>query len=354
MLRNLFGLLCLFIITGFVPPANAMENLFYILHNDATDRISPPESALQSLTQHAKSLDMLVSQAYQIDQNGMIWGKVDPDVIAAAKQNHFKLLALVTNTQFDTAKAHQFLLNPQAQASAIQALLKACLTQHFAGVQMDFEMIHLKDRDLLTAFYQAVANAFHAKGLIVSYAVAPVVDASPQSSYFLKRVYENWEGAYDLKALSGSADFISVMAYNQHGGKTTPGSTASLPWVEKTIQYTLQYVPAEKISLGIPSYSTYWYTGREPNSNKISEQSAGISYEKLHFLLRQFHTSLQWDEKNHIHYAIFDHDWLNEYLFAEDAQSFADKVALAKKYHLRGISVFDLGSEDPGIWKELP
>ena len=37
----------------------------------------------------------------------------------------------------------------------------------------------------------------------------------------------------------------------------------------------------------------------------------------------------------------------------EDAKSFAAKLALVKKFHLRGISVFRLGIEDAGIWPVL-
>jgi spore germination protein YaaH len=62
---------------------------------------------------------------------------------------------------------------------------------------------------------------------------------------------------------------------------------------------------------------------------------------------------LHWDNNEKINYAFFTHDWLNEYIFVEDDQSFKAKLDLAKKYNLRGISVFYIGIEDPRIWNVL-
>ena len=228
-----------------------------------------------------------------------------------------------------------------------------CKENHFYGIQLDFEMIHVSERDLLTAFYQNVAKAMHANGLIVSFAVAPVVTNDLHTSPFLKRAYENWEGVYDLKKLGEAADFISIMTYNQHVHGTTPGSTANWSWMNAVLNYTLQYVPPEKISLGIPSYSTYWFMYYNEHAHTINVHTGGFSYETIQKLARRFDADFQWDKNAKVHYAIVNHNWLNEYLFAEDKDSFTAKYDLVKQHHLRGISVFDLGTEDPGIWKKL-
>jgi len=60
-----------------------------------------------------------------------------------------------------------------------------------------------------------------------------------------------------------------------------------------------------------------------------------------------------WDADDGVNYAFYQRDWLNQFLFIENSQSFKLKLALAKKYHLRGISVFRFGSEDQNIWNFL-
>lgn len=336
-----------------LPTAIAFENIFYILRSHAPANIPTLQKAKTSLAQHISTIDLLITQAYQIDENGLVFGFIDPEVLALSHDKNLKLMALITNVAFDKERTHQFLTNPAAETRAIAAIVAACQKYHLYGVQFDFEMMPLQERDALTQFYRAATLALHQHGFIVSYAVAPVVVDTLPGSEFLKKIYENWEGVYDVKALGQMGDFISVMAYNQHGEGTTPGPTANIAWVEQAIAYLLPWVPAQKISLGIPSYSTYWFTGTSADhpTGKISVHMAGISYDQVKFLLQQYHTILQWDDHSKNHYAHYEHDWLNEYIFVEDQASFQAKLALVKKFHLRGISVFDLGSEDPAIWQ---
>lgn len=326
----------------------AQEKIFYVL------RTTTP-LILESLENNYREIDILISQAYKVDSRGKVSGFINPQVLNFAGQHAIKLMAMITNTGYDPKKAHIFLTHPRAQERAIHSLLTACLTQHLYGVQFDYEMVNMKDRHALTHFYQMAAAAFHKHGLIISYAVAPLVEDNPQGSAFLKRQYTHWEGTYDFKELGQSADFLTIMTYDQHNEGTTPGATATYPWVEQAIQYALRHVPAQKISLGIPTYSSFWYTGTNPDSNsqKISVQLANIGYDKVVYLLQKNQAHLIWDDTAKVNYAFYNRHELNEYLFVEDAKSLQPKLDLAKKYQLRGISIFRLGLEDPKIWDTL-
>ena len=353
-MNTLKKLAALFLIyVGMSSSAYCLENVFYVLRTNASSKISTMQDSVNSIQKNASRIHMIISQAYQVDQTGKVWGFVDPAVQQFADSKHIKFIAMITNVGFNTQKAHLFLSNPKAQAKAIQTLLDECDKHHYAGVQFDFEMIALEDRDELTRFYQTAADALHKKGLIVSYAVAPLLGGANQDSEFQRRLYKVWQGAYDLKALGKSADFVTIMTYNQHAEGTTPGSTAGIRWVEAAIKYALTQMPAHKISLGIPAYSNYWYAGATSPTSRFTTHMSDMSYKKVTEILKKHHAHLKWDPVNKVDYAIFERDWLNEYLFVENAKSFKAKLALAKKYHLRGISVFYIGIEDPGIWKVL-
>ena len=336
---------------NFLSPVFGLENAFYILRNQTSKGVTTPKTSERSLKDHVKNIHILISQAYHVNEAGKVSGVVDQTTLNFAKQNQTKVMALVTNAGFDQQKLHQFLIHPTAQKKAIQAILKIVQQYHFYGVQFDFEMIALKDKKALTKFYLAAAKALHSNGLVVSFAIVPGA-VEEESSAFLKRKYKNWTGAYDLKALAKSADFITIMAYDQHTTGTTPGPTASVRWVESVINYTLQFIPASKISLGIPVYSGYWSTTSNQRG-KISVNLYDINYQEVTTLLNKHHAKLQWNNKDKINYSVYEHAWLNDYIFAEDAQSFKAKLELAKIHHLRGISVFSLGYEDPQIWQVL-
>ena len=139
------------------------------------------------------------------------------------------------------------------------------------------------------------------------------------------------------------------MAYNQHPNGTIPGPNASIDYVRAAIKNALKTIPANKLSLGIPTYSLYWFSSDET----IRARQAEISYADANFLLKKYQPKLRWDAKQKVHYAIYERNWLNEYIYLEDLSSFKEKIALAKHYKLRGISVFRIGTEDDRVWAFL-
>lgn len=330
----------------------AMENAFYILHGNSPSEITATEKELTKLAPHTKLINILISQAYQIGEKGDVSGYVDISVLNFTKNNSIKLMALVTNHDFNREIAHKFLKNSHAQSKAIEALLKECRQYHYYGIQFDFELIAPEDRDLLTQFYKNAAQALHKENYVTSFTIGPTVSNAPTTDV-QKIFFKNVSSAFDLKALGAIADFISLMAYGQHGTGTTPGPSATQSWVEQTIKYALQYVPANKLSLGIPTSSGYWSTFGDTSTGKILAQETDMSFATASEFIKQNKITLKWNDTDKNNYAIFQKDWLYEYLFIENEKSFAAKLALVKKYKLRGISVFVLGMEDPNLWQVL-
>jgi spore germination protein YaaH len=152
---------------------------------------------------------------------------------------------------------------------------------------------------------------------------------------------------------------LNFTKYDQHGGITPPGPMAGLTWDEDIIQEALKYIPPGKISLGIPWHSGYWYTGKDPSKEGIARENSlhtmqtDLSYEDTMRILKDNNAVLHWDNIDKVHYAFYLNNFLYEYIFAEDADSFAAKLDLVKKYKLRGISNWVLGEEDPKVWNVL-
>lgn len=335
------------------PAAHAAEHLFYVLHSRQHDETL--YRTLSRIEQNASSIDIIVSQAYQLDANGKLNGYINQEIIDLAQAKSLKVMAMITNAGFDQAQAHRFLTTKNAQKKALEAILAACKQYHLYGVQFDFEMISVKDKQALTAFFREAARRLHGQGYAVSVAVVPALSDKPGPSAFLQKYYENWSGAYDLKALGTISDFITLMTYNQHAEGTTPGPAASLQWVEQAVIHALKYIPVNKLSLGIPAYSLYWYTGKNPASHtlRVSTRREEISYDIANKIMAKFGAHASWDEKDKLNYSIYERNWLNEYIYLEDADSMQVKMELAHKYKLRGISVFRIGTEDPRIWAAL-
>lgn len=146
----------------------------------------------------------------------------------------------------------------------------------------------------------------------------------------------------------------SFAAHAQHAGGTTPGPVAGLPWMREMMDWVLaQGVAPEKISLGIPSYSDYWLpTYSEESGARV--RGRDISFARANELAGAAGAEWTWSGEQGVAYAFWRRNVTFDWIFREDARSFGLKLDLMGEYAgLRGISVWVLGSEDPGIWDVL-
>ncbi len=329
-------------------PANAQEytseNLFYMVDS---------QQSYESFVQNADQISIVCPAAYYIDQYGVLAGLVDPRVLRVAKEKAIKVMPLFAT--HDQSAVHELLNTPSSRLEAIRLMLFYARQFGYYGWQFDIENIHLPDRDAYTSFYSQAADSLHKYGFKISMAVVKSVQSAPESGNppFQKYLYENWRGGYDIPAIAKAGDFISFMTYDQHTSLTPPGPVAGLPWMKRMLDYLLSIgIPPEKISLGIPSYSDYWYpTWTEQDGPRSTRREIG--YSAAMNLLDEFGAKEEWMSDQSVAYSRWEEGGIFNWLFIEDAKSFAPKLELAKSHRLRGISVWLLGLEDPGIWNVL-
>ena len=312
--------------------------------------MTPDEASVQSFLAHADRISIVAPQVFYMDSLGVIWGSVDARVVARAREQRVKLVPLVMNPGFDQPSFHRVLTVPDARRRGIRSLAALCREQRFDGIQFDFENIAVADKDAFTSFSREAADSLHAVGCTLSAAVVPRSGEFPGPTSYHQWIYENWRGVYDYKALADAMDFLSFMTYAQHTGGTPPGPVAGAPWMESALRYLLSLgVPPGKISLGLPSYSDWWYPTYDAR-NGARMAGHDIGFATATGILARNGTQATWDDKQKVSYAFWEADGVNEFLFLEDARAFGAKKSLVSQYKLRGYSVWVLGSEDPALW----
>ena len=219
-----------------------IETLFYAVDT---------EESFQDFKANIGMIDIVGPQSYRMDEFGTLWGSVDRRILDLARTNNVKVMPLVVNAGFDQPTFHKLLHDPAAMERAVSSLLSVCRENGYYGIQFDFEDIHVSDKDAFTEFYRKTADILHANGYAISVAVVPRSSDLPGPTSYHKWIFEYWRGAYDYPALASIGDFISLMTYDQHTYRTTPGPVAGLRWVEKVINFVTKEVPAVKISLGL-------------------------------------------------------------------------------------------------------
>lgn len=319
-------------------------------------------ASVQSFLAHSSKIGMLVPTWYSVDANGLVSGEPNPLVLEAAAKEHLPVMPIVVNAGRDAL--HHLMLDRAARQAMIAALIRESKEHGYAGIQLDFEGIAWTDRDALTATVKETADAFHAAGLKLTIATVPNAPAPMSKNSEASWMYTDWRGAYDLKALAQSVDLISLMTYDQHSRWTPPGPVDGWDWTVRNIDYALEVVPKEKLSLGIPLYGYHWFAGppamvagpagtlekvARPNST-----AASISVPDALLLAREYKSTPQWDATDHTAWFYIYRDQAREWVFYPDAHSFRDRYKLMQERGLEGFSSWVLGEEDPAIWDALP
>ena len=298
-----------------------------------------------SLFAHLRQIDVLSPGWYDANADGSITGYARRDVIDAAHAGGVAIIPLVVNKDVDPDVAHAILADPARRATLAANLVNEAKTYGYAGFQLDFEQIPWTDRDLLTALTQDCATAFHAAGLNLSIAVIPRLPGDAGASGTLLDYFRQWSGAYDFAALAKAADFLSFMTYDEHNGVTPPGAVSGTPWMRQALEFSLQGVPPEKATLGLPTYYHDWTGVGRLTSSSYAD---AMILAQMHGATPAFDAV---EEEMHFSYSAYgvQHD-----LWIQSTDTLRHKLPLMYEYGLKGISVWRLGFEDPSFWNLIP
>ena len=310
------------------------------------------ENAIRSFQANAQRIDIIVPTVYSVDGDGLVWGAPDARVLETARRYGVALMPIIVNPGFKQDQIHALLSSVSARGRMIASLISQCKKYGYYGIQFDFENVSYLDRDELTSLVTQTSEALGREGFKLSIATVPNNSDYPGRGDYVRWVYMNWRGAYDLERLASHVDFVSLMTYDEHTRNTPPGPVAGLPWMEALLADAMERMPKEKISLGIPLYGRRWYAGMRDKDPSVL--AASINTADAIALASAMKVEPAWDASEHMPWFYFYRDGIREYVFYNDARSFRDRYEVARQRGLHGISAWVLGGEDPQLWRELP
>jgi poly-beta-1,6 N-acetyl-D-glucosamine synthase len=304
------------------------------------------ETGLNSFRINAAKLNVLFPAWLKLNKNGnnidtSDWDpSVTPhnlDIVQIAKDNNVKVEPMLSNAEedsFDPARVHNLLAsdkNQKALALFLQTWLKE---NNFKGIQVDFESLYKDDYKKLPGFLKLIKKYFKTDSLALSLAIEADNPELP------------------VEELNESCNYFVLMDYDEHYSSGAPGAIASIPWYYNTLTASLNKIPPEKLIAGIGNYSYDWQAGK-----KISES---LTYQSAIILARDYSTE---DDPEKI--ITFDPDALNPVfnytddngsqhtVWMLDAVTAYNQFLVAKTKKVAGYALWDLGSEDPSLWKFL-
>ncbi len=312
--------------------------------------------------------------------------------IAAAKEKKVRVIPTIMNGNGELI--HKLLSNTKTRIALEDAIAEEVKTKGFDGIDIDFEGKKAETKDYFSTFLKGLYQRLGKKWLMCT-----IESRTPISSrYYGTEVPADAEiYANDLVQINKYCDRVRIMTYDQQGidqqltAKAASSSQMYAPvadpaWVEKVVNLMAKSISKDKLMIGIPTYG-YEYA-----------VTAYANHEYLYDILWTFNPGYAkdvateynvqpvrafWGEMVLAHikdggatstrpvstapfaglaaaaaateFANTNNSHVDFRLLVwPDAQAIGDKVKLAKKLGVRGVSIFKMDyGEDQGMWDVL-
>ena len=198
-------------------------------------------------------------------------------------------------------------------------------SEHYSGIQIDFESVTPGDRDNFISFLRDLKPALGGSKML-SVALPP------------RRVLAN--DAYQYERISDIADRVIVMAYDQHWSTGPPGPVASLGWCGEVGTFAASRVPLEKLVMGIPLYGRAW---------QDSSHGRALRDKHVREIMKNKRPSVDIhpDKGPYMTYQ----ETITVRVYFNTLSSIIDRMRLYSSRGGRGVAFWRLGQNDPRLWK---
>jgi len=313
-------------------------------------------SNISSVLQSTKGLNVISPTWFYLkDEKGTIGSLASTDYVSYCHQHNVEVWALVSNF----GAADQGLSNPDlttilthtsSRDNLVNNLISAAIQYNLDGINIDFESVDPAVGDSYIQFVRELSLKCANNGIVLS------VDNYVPTAY---------TAFYDRAEQALFADYVVIMAYDEHYSGSEPGSVASIGWVTEGIENTMKEVPASQIILGMPFYARVWsLTPSEGESlpedgavidsftnYDISCYSASMGEQKR--LANANGATPVWSDEVGQHYVEYKNGGSIYQIWMEDAASIEAKLKVMDSFKLAGGAFWKLGLEQSAVWDTI-
>ncbi|NLT95384.1 MAG: glycosyl hydrolase [Clostridia bacterium] len=316
-------------------PWNPLGEKIFLVWEGAWGKTPNPQS-IGEIT----GVQVLSPTWFSLREDGLVKNSADLKYVEWAHQTGRQVWGLFDNG-FDPDLTHTMLNDANLRIKVIKQILTYVDLYKLDGINLDFENMHLKDKDAFVQFVRELTPLLHEKDRVVSLDVT-----------FISKS-ENWSMVYDRRSLGEIVDYMMVMAYDEHGTfSSRPGSVSSLPWVEKGLQAILEQVPNEKVILGVPFYTRLWEESYNEEGKPVVKSQA-LSMERAEKWLKENNVEIREDVATGQNYAELEKGGVTYKMWLEDEASLKKRIELMKKYRLAGVAAWMRSYAKDEVWPVL-
>jgi len=281
---------------------------------------------------------------YGFREDGSLIPERDETVLDIARSYGVGALLLISTLTdegvFNNQLSSRLFADPAAQDALIANLMDTVRAKGYRGVEVDFEYLSRDDAAGYVAFLMRLKQALAAEGYLLFVALAPKTSADQPGLLY--------EG-HDYGGIGAVADYVILMTYEWGYKFGPPGAVAPLPSVEAVVQYAVSEIPADKILLGVPNYGYDWPLPFVQGQT----EAQGIGNVAAVELAAEERVDIQYDRNAQAPFFYYSQEEIPHVVWFENAESVAAKLALADRYGLAGISVWNIMRYFPQLYRVL-
>lgn len=299
-------------------------------HNVA---VADANSYLKEAVGNTRGMNVIAPTWFAIaDNEGHLTDIGSASYVSAAHEMGCEVWGVADNftNQIDT---NEVLSRTSSRLTLEQELISRAAELGLDGINIDFEQLAGETGDDLAQFLRELSILTRAAGLVLS------VD---------NYVPQDYTDFYRRDIQGRVADYVVIMGYDEHtAASAEAGSVASIGFVTKGIEDTLEEVPAAQVINAIPFYTRKW----SYENGSLSCESMGMSDARA--FLADKGVQPAWDAETCQNYASFERNGVIYSIWLEDAQSISSKLTVMTAHDLGGVGCWKLTQETPDIWDTI-
>lgn len=288
-------------------------------------------ASFDNLIANTAGVNVIAPTWYELtDNEGGFNSFADAEYVKKAHDMGLQVWALINNFS-SNVQTEVLMAKTSTRQKLIEKLMAEVEKYDLDGLNLDFEGIKKEAGVHYVQFIRELSVACRKNGTVLS-----VDNYVPTSG----------NQFYNRKEQGIVADYVIVMGYDEHYAGGSPGSVASIGYVEDGIANTLSQVPAEKVINAIPLYTRIWTTD---SNGDVTSEALGMA--KAKNWIDENNVELYWQEALGQYYGELKTDTATQEIWMEEERSIGLKMDLIKKYNLAGVACWKLGFEPKELWE---
>jgi beta-phosphoglucomutase-like phosphatase (HAD superfamily)/spore germination protein YaaH len=297
--------------------------------------------------------------ASTITPDGNLAPETTAAFVAAIRAAGAKVVPSISDAM-DAGQMAALLADPATRATHVAAIADLAATNGFDGIDIDYEKFAFSDprstwattRPVWIEFISQLGARLHADGRTLTVTVPYIVDSgrTDLSGYWV----------YDYGGMEPHVDRIRVMAYDYSTDK--PGPIAPLSFIEQVIKATGAAVKDDsKLVLGVALYGYNWPIATVGTCPPNAEGRTSVTQRTIDELLAKRGATAIHDPttgESSFTYQLDVSDGTTtctqtREVHYVDAQGAQQRIDLARRERLGGVSLWALGFDSPATWQSI-